>query len=179
MFFVFGLLSLFSSALQATILSADEGGDDDEVSRTQMGRRVLYRVVGGGGNGDATLERVDVDTTILSRNLLEPSHTYVLDIHEEVFVWAGMESSGEHKFVAMQRAEELIKERAPHCDISWVLDGFVTMSFDRYCCSTLSLLRTATNWCFSKSNLSAGKTANRCALQSSCNCSDMSRTRSS
>ena len=39
-------------------------------------------------------------------------HRYVLDINEEVFVWAGNESSGSHKFVAMQKAEELLGKTA-------------------------------------------------------------------
>jgi hypothetical protein len=103
------------------VLSADEGGDDDEVSRTQMARRVLYRVVDAPAG--PRLERVDVDTSVLTRTVLSAAHAYVLDINHEVFVWAGMEASGTHKFAGMQQAEDLIKDRAPHVDISWVLDG--------------------------------------------------------
>jgi hypothetical protein len=103
------------------VLSADEGGDDDEVSRTQMARRVLYRVVDAPAG--PRLERVDVDTSVLTRTVLNAAHAYVLDINHEVFVWAGMEASGTHKFAGMQQAEDLIKDRAPHVDISWVLDG--------------------------------------------------------
>lgn len=107
---------------RATVLTAAEGGDDDEVSRREMARRKLLRVVDS-ADGDAQLVPVNVDTTILSRGLLDAQHTYILDINEEVFVWAGMESSGKHKFVAMQKAEETMQDRPPHVSIMWVLDG--------------------------------------------------------
>jgi hypothetical protein len=104
------------------VLSGDEGGDDEEVSRTQLGRRVLYKVVDT-AFGAPTLERVDIDTTVLERGVLQPAHAFVLDINHEVFVWAGMQASGAHKFAGMQRAEELIRDRAPHVAISWVIEG--------------------------------------------------------
>lgn len=107
---------------RTVVRSAAEGGDDDEVARREMARRRLYRVADSTGAAPA-LVPVNVDTTFLSRHLLEPASVFLLDIVEEVFVWAGERATSAHKSFAVQRAEAIVSERPPHVDLSWVLDG--------------------------------------------------------
>ena len=108
---------------KGNVLSSEEGGDDEIVPSDTMKSFVLYSVIENDVDKRCDIEKV-ANGLELHKAMLNSSHCFVLDCHSEIFVWAGMQSSGNEKSWAMLKAEELEQQEGrPDCIlVSWILD---------------------------------------------------------
>ena len=105
------------------ILSSDDGGDDEILPFEMKKSTRLFSIIENDSNNRCDIELVS-NGLCLSKEMLNSSHCFVLDCFSEIFVWAGMESTGNEKSWALLKAEELErqKNRPLSCTISWILD---------------------------------------------------------
>lgn len=95
--------------------------EEDSVPEASAGK--LYIVEEGQLN--------QIDSTPLTKDLLESSKGYVLDCGAEIYVWTGRTTSLEERKAAIGAAEELLssQNRPKHTHITRVIEGSETLPF--------------------------------------------------
>ena len=88
------------------VLSADEGGSDEAVSRSSTLR--LYRVSNESGSMETT--EVEKRDGQLHRDMLDENDVFILDVGNSLFVWVGREANDEEKANALETANKFAEE---------------------------------------------------------------------
>ncbi|KAL0214904.1 hypothetical protein P9112_007088 [Eukaryota sp. TZLM1-RC] len=129
------VLETFWGSLEGTkddVLTAEEGGDDDEVEKLASTETKLYHVCDESG----TLECNLVDTSNgLVRELLDEDDCFILDLGSELYVWVGRGSTKQEKQGSMQFAEDFLVQhnRSPATPITRVIqDGETPLFKDQF-----------------------------------------------
>ncbi|KAL0232698.1 hypothetical protein GEMRC1_011445 [Eukaryota sp. GEM-RC1] len=89
---------------RSEILSAEEGGCDEEAEQAQDDK--LYLV--SDASGELKCEQVEMCEKGLTKDLLNGDDCYILDTGNELFVWVGKGSTSEEKMGAMTYAEKYL-----------------------------------------------------------------------
>eukprot|EP01102_Stenamoeba_stenopodia_P016463 TRINITY_DN575_c0_g3_i3.p1 TRINITY_DN575_c0_g3~~TRINITY_DN575_c0_g3_i3.p1 ORF type:complete len:1448 (-),score=605.83 TRINITY_DN575_c0_g3_i3:34-4377(-) len=111
-----------------SLLSADEGGDDEEAEANWPSVNRLFKVTETGDRLD--IEVIVGNDDLLSKSMLDSNHCFVLDCYSSTFVWAGSGSTANEKSWALLKAEELqSRPRPSSTGINWIMDGDERITF--------------------------------------------------
>jgi len=102
------------------ILSAEEGGNDDEAEKSDY--KILFRLSDASGS----LEFTEVGKgAACKKSLLDSSDVFILDTGAEVFAWIGKGASVQEKSKALSFAQDYLTKykRPAYLPISRILEG--------------------------------------------------------
>jgi len=108
--------------VDATIKSANEGGDDKEAEEAGHRVRQLWKLSDASGKMEFT--KISEGNAI-KKNQLDPNDVFIFDSGSEIFAWIGKGASYKEKIESMVYAQDYLKKnnRPLQLPISRIIDG--------------------------------------------------------